>query len=54
MKARGQALVEYLVVATCLAVALFAHWPGGRSTSELLLDSVTRWYRSYAFVLAIS
>jgi hypothetical protein len=54
VKARGQALAEYLVVATLLAAALFAHWPGGRSASELLLESVTRWYRSYAYLLAIS
>lgn len=53
MKVRGQALVEYLVVATVLAAALFVRWPGGGSTSELLLDAVTRWYRHYALVLAI-
>jgi hypothetical protein len=54
VKARGQALVEYLVIATVLATALFARWPGGDSTSAWLLDSLTRWYRNFALVLAIS
>jgi hypothetical protein len=54
VKARGQALVEYLVVATVLAAALFAPWPGGDSTSAALLESLTRWYRNFALVLAIS
>lgn len=54
MKARGQALVEYLVVATVLAAALLAPWPGGESTSGWLLESLTRWYRNFALVLATS
>jgi hypothetical protein len=54
MKARGQALVEYLVVATVLAAALLAPWPGSESTSGWLLESLTRWYRNFALVLAIS
>lgn len=54
MKNRGQALAEYLVVTTVLAAALFARWPGaGASASERLLEAVTRWYRNFAFVLAI-
>jgi hypothetical protein len=54
VRPRGQALAEYLVIAAVLATALIAPWPGGRSTGELLLDSLARWYRTYAFVLATS
>lgn len=54
MSARGQALVEYLVVTSVLAAALFARWPGGgASASERLLEALTRWYRNFAFLLAI-
>jgi hypothetical protein len=53
VNARGQALVEYLVVTAALAAALFARWPGGESGAEALLAALTRWYRNFAHVLAI-
>jgi hypothetical protein len=53
VRARGQAMVEYLVVTTVLAIALFARWPGTGSTAERLVEAVARWYRNYAVVLAL-
>ena len=53
VRARGQAMVEYLVVTTVLAIALFARGPGTESAAERLVEAVARWYRNFAVVLAI-
>jgi hypothetical protein len=53
MKQRGQALTEYVVVATALGIALFAPWPDGTSSAQRLADAVVRLHRNYAFFLSI-
>lgn len=47
-------MVEYLVAATALALALFARLPGRQSAAEYLIDSLARWHRNYALLLALS
>jgi hypothetical protein len=50
---RGQALTEYLVVATALVFALWVPF-GNAPVAQQLLDALARTYRNYSFVVALS
>lgn len=49
----GQAMTEFLLLATMLTAALLLSWPGGESPARLLLASFVGAMRSFSFWIAI-
>lgn len=49
----GQAMAEFLIVASSLAVALFYPLAGGESVATLLLRSLMRALRARSFLISI-
>jgi hypothetical protein len=52
-RAGGQVLVEYLVVCTALAAALFLPYVDGRSVVALLVAAMFEWFRAQAFLVSV-
>jgi len=51
---RGQSMVEYLVVCSALALALFAPIPGYQETAaQLLADRLRDFYSALSFFLSL-
>ncbi len=53
-KQTGQAMVEYLVVAVALVVALLVPLtPGGESAVEMLMNAIIDQYDAYAYAASM-
>jgi Flp pilus assembly pilin Flp len=52
---RGQSMVEYVVICSLLALALFAPIPGeqNRTAAQMLADAVRQAYSSLSFFLSL-
>ena len=51
---RGQAMVEYIVVASVLVAALFVFdYPGGKTGAQFLADMVKAFYRGLSFYFSL-
>jgi hypothetical protein len=50
---QGQALVEYLVVCSALAIALFFPFENGNAVVILLARAVSDYFRGMSFVMSI-
>ena len=50
---RGQAAVEFLLLATVLVIALFLPYVDGRSVVSLLLQALMECFRAQSFVISI-
>jgi Flp pilus assembly pilin Flp len=51
---RGQAMTEYVLIVTLVALVLFVPFAGGRSVAEQLALAISNFFRGYAFLVAIS
>lgn len=50
---RGQALVEYVVVASVLATALFTFEFGGKTGAQYLADMIRAFFRSLSYFISL-
>lgn len=50
---RGQALVEYIVVASVLATALFTFEFGGKTGAQYLADMIRAFFRSLSYFISL-
>ena len=50
---RGQAMTEYLLIVSLVALVLFVP-VGGRSVAEQLALAIANFFRGFAFLVAIS
>jgi Flp pilus assembly protein TadG len=51
---RGQSMVEYAIVCTVFAVALFAPVPGSQmSAAQMLADALRKSYKALSFFLSL-
>ena len=51
--ARGQALVEYIVIASVLAAAMFTVEFGGRTAAQYLADMIRAFFRNLSYFISL-
>jgi hypothetical protein len=49
----GQAMVEFLLVATVLVLALFLPYVQGRSVTSVLLHALVEYFRARSYLVSI-
>jgi hypothetical protein len=50
---RGQAMVEYIVIASVLAAAMFSFEFGGRTAAQYLADMIRAFFRNLTYFLSL-